>query len=197
VADEEQIPLPEKSVDLIVSNLSLHWINDLPGMLSQCRRVLKNDGFFIASMFAEGSLQELRNAFVLAEEEREGGISPHISPFAGISDVGNLMSRAGFNLISGAKIKLWDSFEADHRHQVDQESVTIRYKNAFVLMNELQQMAESNAVLTRRPYVSRDTITAAAAIYQAMYGEPDGSVPATFHARLYPPSFPTRTLTCS
>lgn len=52
---------------------------------------------------------ELRNAFILAETEREGGVSPHVyvksyrgliisSPLAGISDVGNLLNGAGFKL---------------------------------------------------------------------------------------------------
>ena len=33
-------------------------------------------------MLGEGSLRELRDAFTLAEQERDGGLSPHVSPFA-------------------------------------------------------------------------------------------------------------------
>lgn len=30
-ADEEALPFPDEGLDLILSNLSLHWINDVPG----------------------------------------------------------------------------------------------------------------------------------------------------------------------
>ena len=31
-SDEEALPFKQRTLDLIVSNLSLHWTNDLPGM---------------------------------------------------------------------------------------------------------------------------------------------------------------------
>ena len=37
VGDEEYLPLAEKSLDLFVSALSLHWVNDVPGFLAQAR----------------------------------------------------------------------------------------------------------------------------------------------------------------
>lgn len=98
VGDEENLPFAPNSFDVITSNLALHWVNDLPGTLKTCRRLLKDDRLFIASMFGEGTLQELRNCLILAENERHGGISPHISPYAAISDMGNLLGKAGFAL---------------------------------------------------------------------------------------------------
>lgn len=162
-ADEELIPVAPNSVDLVVSNLALHWINDLPGVLSQIFGALKKDSMFLASMFGENTLVELRNSFTLAELERDGGVSPHVSPFAGIGDMGNLLSRAGFTLPS-----------------VDQETITIRFKDPYLLMHELQAMGEQSGSALRRPYTSRATFHAAAAIYREMYGDEDGSVPATF-----------------
>lgn len=35
VTDEDKLPLKENSVDLVLSNLSMHWINDLPNTFSQ------------------------------------------------------------------------------------------------------------------------------------------------------------------
>ena len=51
VADEEYLPVADASVDLVLSNLSLHWVNDLPGALTQIRRALKPDGLFVATLF--------------------------------------------------------------------------------------------------------------------------------------------------
>lgn len=56
----------------------------------------------------------------------------------------------------------------------------VTYPDALVLMEHLQGMGESSAVLTRRAHVSRETFLAATAIYQELYGEKDGSIPATF-----------------
>jgi len=63
---------------------------------------------------------------------------------------------------------------------VDVETIKINYENPFTLMRDLKGMGENNAVEKRRSNVSRDTFISAAAIYQSLYGNKDGSVPATF-----------------
>ena len=40
--DEEALPFAPGAFDLVLSNLSLHWVNDLPGALAQIRRALRN-----------------------------------------------------------------------------------------------------------------------------------------------------------
>src|ERR1041385_6019446 len=39
--DEEALPFAPGSFDLVLANLSLHWVNDLPGTLAQIRHVVK------------------------------------------------------------------------------------------------------------------------------------------------------------
>ncbi len=51
---------------------SLHWVNDLPGVLREVKRVLKPDGPFIGVMFAEDTLYELRSSLQIAETEKFG-----------------------------------------------------------------------------------------------------------------------------
>ena len=63
------------SQDLIVSLMSLHWANDLPGALSQIRRALKPDGLFLGTLLGAGTLKELRA--VLTEAELESSLRPH------------------------------------------------------------------------------------------------------------------------
>src|ERR1700733_4936320 len=60
VADEELLPFAPESFDLIVSNLSLHWVNDIPGVLAQIKNTLKPGGLFLASFIGGASLFELR-----------------------------------------------------------------------------------------------------------------------------------------
>ena len=96
--DEEWLPFADGSFDLVLSSLALHWVNDLPRALAEARRVLRPDGVFIAAMLGGDTLGELRASFAMAEQERDGGVSPHVSPMAHVADVGQLLQRAGFAL---------------------------------------------------------------------------------------------------
>ncbi|MBN3309190.1 NDUF5 hydroxylase, partial [Amia calva] len=163
LADEEFLPFKENSFDLVVSSLSLHWINDLPGALRQMQYVLKPDGVFIGAMLGGETLYELRCSLQLAELEREGGFGPHVSPYTSVTDLGNLLGQAGFNMLT-----------------VDIDDIQVYYPGMFEVMNDLQGMGESNCAWNRKSILHRDTMLAAAAIYKEMYGSEDGSVPATF-----------------
>jgi NADH dehydrogenase [ubiquinone] 1 alpha subcomplex assembly factor 5 len=57
VGDEELLPFKEESLDLVISSLGLHWVNDLPGAMIQARRALKPDGLFLAAMFGGETLK--------------------------------------------------------------------------------------------------------------------------------------------
>ncbi|KAK7468204.1 hypothetical protein BaRGS_00036565 [Batillaria attramentaria] len=162
IADEEYFPFRENSLDLVFSNLSLHWVNDLPGCFRQVQMALKNDAAFIGSMFGGDTLYQLRVALQLAELEREGGFAPHISPFTDVRDLGNLLTRAGYTMLT-----------------IDIDEVTINYPTMYELMYDLKGMGENNCAWSRKLLLHRDSMMAAAAIYQAMYGNEKG-VPATF-----------------
>ncbi len=101
MGDEEVLNFSENSFDAVLSCLSLHWINDLPGTLIQVNRMLKPDGLFLGCLIGGDSLYELRTSLQLAEIEREGGFSPHVSPMTHVRDVGALLSRAGMTLTTG------------------------------------------------------------------------------------------------
>lgn len=51
-------------------------------------------------MVGGDSLYELRCSLQLAETEREGGFSPHISPYTAVTDLGNLLGQAGFSMLT-------------------------------------------------------------------------------------------------
>ena len=78
--------------------MTMHWLNDFDGALGGFRESLVPDGVFMASMVGGDTLQEYRICMNLAEGEREGGVSPVTSPFLSITDMGNVFSRAKFNL---------------------------------------------------------------------------------------------------
>lgn len=185
--DEENLLefVEHDSQDAVVSCLSLHWVNDLPGQwlwtdsmpsdphLSVIRHLDSNTENFEAGwtipwryvwrwhiVWAEvcphcpWQINALihfiyRTSLQLAEVEREGGISPHISPMTGqwvtaacwatflinptdTRDISNLLGRAGFTMLT-----------------VDIDEVKIAYPSMWELMEDLQDMGEGNAVIGR------------------------------------------------
>jgi NADH dehydrogenase [ubiquinone] 1 alpha subcomplex assembly factor 5 len=163
-ADEEALPVAPGAFDLVVSNLALHWVNDLPGALIQICRALKPDGLLLAAFLGGATLAELREVLMAAELEVEGGASPRVSPFADVRDAGALLQRAGFAL-----------------PVVDRDRITVTYESALALMADLRAMAESNAVAERLIRFSRrETLMRAAEIYQERFGDGEGRIAASF-----------------
>jgi len=163
-ADEETLPFAEGKFDLVVSNLSLHWVNDLPGALLQIRRLLKPDGLFLASMLGGETLRELRQCLLEAEIAEEGGAGPRVSPFVEVKDAGALLQRAGFSL-----------------PVTDVDDVDVTYGNPFRLLADLRGMGETNALTSRRRGFSRrGTLARAMALYAERHADADGRVRSTF-----------------
>lgn len=100
VDEENEFNFNETSIDLVLSCLSLHWVNNLPGTFKRIQQSLQPDGVFLAALLGGDTLYELRGSLQLAELERRGGVSPHISPFAHVRDIGGLMHAAGFVLLT-------------------------------------------------------------------------------------------------
>ena len=173
----ESLPLEENSVDCLISNLALHWVNDLPGIMVQINRSLVPDGMFLAAMLGGDTLFELRGSVQLAEQERKGGVSPHISPMAGdrspkinltidVRDIGNLLSRANFKLLT-----------------IDVEDIVVAYPDVASIFADLRSSGDSAAHVNRPTYFGRDMLLATEAIYRELYGEGEkkDELPATFH----------------
>jgi SAM-dependent methyltransferase len=149
--------------DLAVSLYSLQAVNDLPGALVQIRRALKPDGLFVAALLGGSTLGELRDAFAHAESATRGGVSPRVSPFADVRDVGALLQRAGFALPVS-----------------DVERLAVRYKDFSGLARDLRAHGLTNVLAERsRKVLRRDTLAALLAHYTEHHAE-DGKLLARF-----------------
>jgi SAM-dependent methyltransferase len=164
IADDEWLPFAEESFDLVTSILSLHAVNDLPGVLIQLRRLLRPDGLFIAAMFGGETLKELRAAFAAAEDETLGGASPRVAPFADVRDLGGLLQRAGFAL-----------------PVADVERTVVRYRALPRLFDDLRAIGETNVLTDRKlEALTKRTLASVIGEYQSRFGDAEGRLPATF-----------------
>jgi malonyl-CoA O-methyltransferase len=90
-ADAHAIPFCDHSMDMIIANLSLHWMAHLPMVLAEVARVLKPEGVFMLTMPGSDTLKELKAACV-AE-----GLSLSVHDFMDMHDLGDELVQAGFN----------------------------------------------------------------------------------------------------
>lgn len=166
--DSARLPFDDESVDLVTSSLSAHWVNDLPGLFKEVRRILKKDGVFIGSLFGGDTLFELRCSLQMAEVEREGGFGSHVSPFVQVQDLGNLLNRTGYTMLT-----------------IDSDEMIVGFPTVFQLMRDLKGMAENNASWNRKSHLHRDTIVATDAIYRELYPHEQGGIQATFQVQYW------------
>jgi len=160
----DHLPYKAESFDAVFSCLSLHWVDDLPGLMMQARRLLKPDGLLLMSLLGGNSLIELRQVLAEAEQDITGGLSPRCAPMADIRDIGGLLGRAGLAL-----------------PVADSDRLTVHYPHMFKLMADLRGMGEQNALLARlKTPTRRDVFYRAAEIYQQRFGQADGQIPASF-----------------
>jgi NADH dehydrogenase [ubiquinone] 1 alpha subcomplex assembly factor 5 len=158
--DEEMLPYPPASFDLIISAGTLDSANDLPGVLVQARRALKPDGLFLGTLFGAGSLVSLKSALLLADA---GRTTAHVHPQIDLRSISDLVMRAGFAL-----------------PVCDLDSLSIRYASWRRLVADLRDAGAGNALAGPRPFAGRDMLARLDAIWENMAAA-DGRVTETFN----------------
>ncbi len=154
--DLNALPLRGVAFDLVWSNLALQWINDVPRVFAEWRRVLKVGGLLTFTTLGPDTLREVRQAFLRVDGHT------HTNRFVDMHDLGDMLVGAGF---------------ADP--VMDMETITMTYPDPPALLHELKHLGATNA--TRgRPHGLMGR-----ARWQRMLGalerlRRDGAIPATF-----------------
>jgi NADH dehydrogenase [ubiquinone] 1 alpha subcomplex assembly factor 5 len=164
VMDEELFPFAQKSLDIIVSFMGLHAVNDLPGTLSQFNQALRPKGLFLAAFVGEESLLELRHCFWEAELQQNQGVSPHVMPLLTLQDAGALLQRAHFK-----------------RPVVDKDRLTLDFPCLEDLATFLRATGLTNVLQNRnkRP-LCRSLLYTVKKLYQQQHPTALGGITATF-----------------
>jgi len=151
----QALPFSAQSFELAWSNLGLQWTNDLDGVLRETHRALAPDGLLLFSSLGPDTLAELRGALPAAF-----GRAPEMPVFVDMHDVGDALSRAGFEGVV-----------------MENEIITMTYPDLRTLLADARATA-SGALLTDRP---RGLLTPRrlAALEEALPRE-RGRIPARF-----------------
>jgi malonyl-CoA O-methyltransferase len=121
--DLERLPLQSGSIDLVWSNMALHWSADPAAALREFGRVLAPGGLAMFSTLGPDTLKELRAA---AGAER-------VHAFLDMHDLGDMLVAAGFS----APV-------------MDMEMLTLAYGRPERLVADLRASGQANARLDRR-----------------------------------------------
>ncbi len=116
-ADMASTGLADQSLDLVWSNLALHWHPEPHLVLQEWRRILRNDALAMYSSFGPGSLVELRAAI------EDAGLETQTMQFVDMHDFGDIMLQVGF---------------ADP--VMDQEVITLTYRSAAKLLEDMRAL---------------------------------------------------------
>ena len=126
-ADAQALPLPDRAIDLLHSNLCIQWIDDPAPLFAEFARVLKPGGLLLLSSFGPDTLGELRAAWAAAD-----GVHAHVSRFLDMHDLGDAALAAG----------LRDPV-------LDVERLTVTYADVPALLRELKGLGATNADAAR------------------------------------------------
>jgi malonyl-CoA O-methyltransferase len=89
-ANFAQLPMRESSLDLVWSNLALHWHPQPDRVFAEWKRVLQVDGLLMFSCFGPTTFKPLRDVFT------ELGHNDALLPFVDLHDLGDMLVAAGF-----------------------------------------------------------------------------------------------------
>ncbi|MBR7782145.1 methyltransferase domain-containing protein [Undibacterium luofuense] len=115
--DFADLPLAPRSVDLIWSNLALHWHPQPHALFAEWRRVLRTEGLLMFSCFGPDTLTEVRAAFAEADP------FPHTLQFVDMHDFGDMLIENGFST-----------------PVMDMEKLTLTYEHPQALLEDVRAL---------------------------------------------------------
>ena len=131
-ADMAQTQLPAESVDLVWSNMALHWHPKPHEVIREWGRILRPDGLAFFSCLGPATAIELRTAISDAGLETAG------MPFVDMHDFGDMLIEHGF---------------ADP--VMDQETLTLTYRDTESLLRDVRALGGNASTLRRGTLIGR------------------------------------------
>lgn len=154
--DFAHLPCATSSVDVIWSNLALHW-HPLPDLvLAEWRRALRVGGLCMFSCFGPDTMLELRRVFAEVDQD------PHILPFVDMHDFGDMSVHAGLAT-----------------PVMDMEKITIRYAKVEQLLSDVRAFGGNPLMNRKKGLFGKSAYAKLLTLLERNRAE-DGRIPLTF-----------------
>ena len=154
--DVGAVPLHDASIDLLWSNLALHWHPNPAQVFAEWYRLMRTEGALMFSCFGTDTFKELRDAFALIDD------APHTLAFVDMHDVGDRLVHAGFP-----------------SPIMDREIITVTYETPQDLFADVRAFGGNPLIQRRRGALSRAQGMQIKRALEKLRGA-DGKIPLTF-----------------
>ena len=154
-ADLAGTGLPPESLDLVWSNLAMHWHPAPHAVLAEWHRILKVGGLAMFSCLGPATLRELRQAL------DDAGLRTATPSFVDMHDFGDLLVENGFS-----------------DPVMDQETLTLTYRTPESLLQDVRALGGNPANGRRRGLAGRDWLARLRAALEAQRNA-EGVIPLT------------------
>jgi len=141
VIDVENFPFKENRYNVILSSFFFHWIEDIPKLLYNLRKIMKPDSLLLINFFGGGTLADLQKLFIDIEIKLLGGSSPRIIPFLDIRSIGSLIQKSGFKM-----------------PVIDTEKINVSHSNLLDLFYDLRGMGQTNCMQSTSNTINRKVL---------------------------------------
>ncbi|MBC3873704.1 methyltransferase domain-containing protein [Undibacterium flavidum] len=153
--DFAAMPLAPNNVDVLWSNLALHWHPQPDQVLREWFRVLARNGIVMFSSFGPDTFIELKQAFSRVDA------FPHTLPFVDMHDFGDMLVAAGFAT-----------------PVMDVERITLRYQDARQLLKDVRALGGNPLATRRQALLGKTAFARLLSELEQMRGS-DGRIPLT------------------
>jgi malonyl-CoA O-methyltransferase len=151
-----QLPLRANALDMLWSNLALHWHPQPDRVFAEWRRVLRVNGLLMFSCFGPDAFKEVRAAFATV------GMAQSVLPFVDMHDFGDMLLEAGFAT-----------------PVMDMEAITVTYADAAQLLADVRAFGGNPLATRARGLLGRSQWRAVIASLE-QNRRPDGRIALTF-----------------
>jgi len=157
-ADAELLPVANRAVSTIFSNLAFQWSTDLDALFSESYRVLDHEGAIAFSSFGPKTLCELNQAWESADDH------VHVNSFVSAQEIQQQLESAGFEQV-----------------HVEYGDLIFHYPTVQQLMKDLKGMGAHNISEQRKKGLMGVTAFKRMLKAYEKLRQPQG-LPATFQA---------------
>ena len=143
-ADANVLPFRDNTFDIIISNLSFQWIQDLPQAFRLCHSTLRQDGALVFTMFGYHTFDEL---FISLEKtQNNGGVLP-IHRLVTDQQVLKALQQSGFQHV-----------------KVDYERIKVRFVDMMSLVKWIKNIGANG--LPKEIFVGKEWLNRASDYYE-------------------------------
>lgn len=132
---EDKLPFKNNSFSGVVSCLYIDNSTNAMDFFMQVFNILNENGFLIISLFGSNTLDTIKKSFIKIEERKYNGVSLRFHPLFELQTIGDQLKKIGFKNVI-----------------VETETISIKYKTIFKLMNDLRGMGLTNSLKNRSKY---------------------------------------------